>query len=228
MTTQELIDRFRAVAEYDLDPIGGTSDTLTDSQVVGFLNEAMDDLARECELQGVSVAFTPSTGVQTYSLQGSAFANRMLSIERLFVAGNEIEFRSIHELDDDYAGWRGVANGQLNFWTFGAADKLMLYPAPDSTEAAKTWRVDGMVLPNALSASSLSASPDTPSSLHPHIASYGVYKASLTQVTEGQQQARLQAIRDEAFREAREIRQRSSIQSSPNVNRRTRGRYFRA
>lgn len=228
MTTAELIDRFRSIASYDLDPIGGTSGDLTDSEVVSYLNEAMDELARECELQGISIAFTPTAGVQSYDMQGAAFAKRMLSIERLFVNGIEYDYLPIAQLDDEYTGWRAVGNGKLIRWTLGAFDSLMLYPAPDSTEAAKTWRVDGMILPAKLSASSPSATPEVPHSLHPHIAAYGVFKASYTQATEQQQILRLQAIRDQAMREVQEIKSRSVVQTSPGLSRRGRRRYFQA
>lgn len=207
MNVTELIARFRRNVGYDQDP-----QDLTDSEVLGYLNEAQDEIAREILLVRDNVAF-PVIATQADYQYETGFGERIVKILRVYVNGVELPSRLGQSVLDptsftDLFPYRlntpaGVTEAAVDFGSF-----LKLYPTPTSTEAAKTYRVTAQIVPAAMVL--LGGENSLTKRLHPHIAGLAAYKAAFPSATEAQQQSRLVALKSEADKMIEYIRRENT------------------
>jgi len=235
MTTQQLIERFRKLTSYDLDPFVGLEGT--DEEVVGLLNEAMVEIAVAAYLVDPAVSLTVTPGTGSYSLEGSAFGWRIVEPISVVAGGRRLQSAvgtgwsdqapglwTIGELNRFYPTWPTDAAGQVARAVW-AGDRLILHPAP---AGVVNVTVEAQILPPALSADELDAEPELPVRLHPAIAMRAVYNGCLINAQSSDQFSRLQTQVSEAMGLAMDIgrRNRASRFGSPTVWDGTQPTYF--
>ena len=206
MTTAELIARYRALVAYDLDstlgPVPDPDDEATsltyDAGIVGYLNEAMTELAEAACLNDPHVALTLTAGQGLYPLDSPAFSARILTPYSVVyggrrlgdAAGNDASLWTLSELTRAYPTWMDDPPGEPTKAVFlGGA--LLLHPAPAAAGAAY---VDAKVAPAPLDAAVPGATPELPRRLHPSIAEVAVYRSCLAYAQSGAQLSRLNAM----------------------------------
>lgn len=205
MNLTKLIERFRALTAYDLDPIGPFP--MEDDPIVAFLNQAQDELARRAKLTTDHGRCHLTVGKADYPLTGSAFDRRYLRIDSVRFNGEELERRAPTELDRRFPGWRKAEPGSPKAFHVTSAEGLVVVPAPSgSAVLAGPIEVSGAYLPAILSLETPTQEVDLPAELHPHVAALAVVFAAEPQATEPSQRARLERMRAEAFAAAATVR----------------------
>lgn len=210
MTTADLIARYRALVAYDLDstlgplpdPEDGAGNESFDAGVVGYLNEAMAELAETAWLTDPQVNLTLTAGVGLYPFDSSAFSARVLTPYSVVVGGRrltnasgaEYALWSLAELTRAYPTWTDDPAGET-VRAVSLGDALLLHPKPAANGVAL---VDARVAPPPLDVVQPDASPALPTRLHPAIAGLAVYRSCLPYAQSGAQVSRLQALLAEA------------------------------
>lgn len=205
MNLTKLIERFRALTAYDLDPIGPFP--LEDEPIVDFLNQAQDELARRAKLTTDRGTCHLTVGRSDYPLTGPAFDRRYLRIDSVRYAGEELRRAAPTELDRRFPGWRRAESGSPRTYHVTSAEGLVMVPAPSGSVVLNgPIEVSGAYLPPILSLASPTQELDLPVELHPHVASLAVVIAAEPQATEPSQRARLERLRAEAYAAAAIVR----------------------
>lgn len=214
MTVTQLIERFRRNVGYDQDP-----QNLTDAQVLEYLNEAQDEIGREILILRDNVTLSVIASQSDYQYE-TGFGERIVKVGKVYIDGVELgNYVGQSVLDPssfaDLFPYRfntpaGPTQAAVDFGSF-----LRLYPAPTSSEAARTYRVTAQTIPNAMAL--LGGENPLPKRLHPHIAGLAAYKAAFPSATEAQQQTRLLALKNEADTMIRYI-QRENMNRAVNFN----------
>ncbi len=205
MNLTKLIERFRALTAYDLDPIGPFP--LEDDAIVDFLNEAQNELARRAKLWTDNGRCHLTVGKAAYPLTGPTFDCRYLRIDAVRYDGEELRRAAPWELDRRFPGWRRAEPGSPKSFHVTSAEGLVLVPAPSGSAVLNgPIEVSGAYLPPILSLEEPTQELDFPTELQPHIATLAVVIAAEPQATEPSQRVRLDRMRAEALGAAARVR----------------------
>lgn len=205
MNLTKLIERFRALTAYDLDPIGPFP--VTDEPIVDFLNQAQDELARRAKLWTDHGRCHLTVGRSTYPLHGPAFDRRYLRIDAVRFDGEELSRQAPWELDRRFPAWRRAEAGSPRAFHVTSAEGLVVVPAPSgSAILTGPLEISGAYLPSLLRLEAPDQEVDLPDELQPHVAALAVVIAAEPQATEPSQRARLERLRAEAFAAAERVR----------------------
>jgi hypothetical protein len=210
MNVTQLIERFRRNIGYDQDP-----QDLTDAQVLEYLNEAQDEIAREILILRDNVNLSVIAGQADYQYETS-FGERIVKVLAVYVDGVQLNARLGQSVLDPntFASLfpyrlttaAGSTQAAVDFGSF-----LRLFPTPTSIEAAKSYKVTAQIVPAAMVL--MGGEISLPRRLHPHVAGIAAYKAAFPQATEGQQQTRLLALKNEADKIVDYIRRENTNRS---------------
>ena len=202
MTTSQLIARFKNLAAYDLDIVGGA---LTDDEILEYLNQAQSDLSRRAGLYSSRIPLTLNADTSTYGLRSSAFRSRIVELTEVYISGRPLERSTVDALVKACPNWRADSSGSPTYWK-SDGQNLIVYPSPTtSIVSSVNHYVSGYILAPDLNLTTQTI-PDIPEELHPHIAGLAVVMAAEPHATEVQQLNRLNSMRIAALTEAELVR----------------------
>ena len=200
LTTAHMLTRLRKILAYDLDGYfegdAREAGDVTDDELLPWLNQAQDELARRVGLTDNDLDIPVTTGTRTYAY-ASGLSRRVVKVHSLFVDGRELGNPITEaDLEERMPSWRTDANGETRYYTETPSTSLSLFPSPDATAAARSYRARVSYLPTPLSPS---VDSELPEEVHPHIPNLAAVMIGMPFATEGQQMQRLIGMRDSAY-----------------------------
>lgn len=247
MTTSALINRVRALCVYDLDlvptiDVSGEPVEATDADMVGFINDAQDRLAKDAPIFDPAIPLTMpviTSGPCTLNLSSSTVCTRrvwkvmdvILNGLMLYnAAGSSKGPWSLAELEGRFPQWRTDAPGMPLRWVRLSDRSIVLHVAPDGSQSATGNFISGHVLPARLDDSAPTIESEMPEELHEHIAKMAAALISEPVATEGRQLAKVQKWQAEAQGAAIEVgaRDRSAMSPLGSTSGRNSTRFLRA
>lgn len=137
MNVEQFIATFRSVLNDKANSVGGgQGDVLwTDEEIVGYLNEAVNEVAERALLiedhtTPAACSITLQAGVGEYVLHPS-----VLKIKRASWNGRPIHETSVEVLDDEHLAWETLA-GRPCCFVHSGADTLRLFRIPRAEDIA--------------------------------------------------------------------------------------------
>lgn len=137
MNVEQFIATFRSVLDDKANSVGGGGgDTLwSDEEIVGYLNEAVNEVAEralliEDHLTPAACSITLQAGVGEYALHPS-----VLKIKRLTWDGRPLCETSSEELDDEHLAWETLA-GRPTQYIHSGSNTLRLIRIPRAEDLA--------------------------------------------------------------------------------------------
>jgi hypothetical protein len=209
MTTAEIIVYIKDNYAYDNDLANHLGTTPTDAQLVPYINWAVRLIARRIKQLSINLPITLVAGQNTYSLNGisPATSSQVTRIHRCYINNYPLKkanrqnpgLWSFDEIERFNPSYKSADNGT----PVGAAqvgNSLVLYPAPDaSTVSGGNNFLVAEYLPDDLSTTDLTQSPDLPLELHEAIAYLAANRVAIPQITEAESLARMQLYNQLAY-----------------------------
>lgn len=206
MTTQELIDLYKLLTDYDLDQRGGN----TNSAIVLVLNEALRNIAKSMTIIDPLLALNLNNddgGAYPKYHLANATATTKQVLELYTVTINGFTLLSpdrtrpgtwtFPEFEACYPSWMAATASTPVVGVWMNAAELLIWPPPSAEIKASTKNyICAKVLPPNLSAAALSASPAIPTVAHEAIAYEAAWISASATASEKEQLLRIEMFKD--------------------------------
>lgn len=201
MTANEIYTLALEYMKMDMQPRQSNWQNLTFNAFLGDLNRAQERVAQMSRYVKRGIVLTVTADQGEYAYEGAHISRKLLVphvVYRTNADGDEYPLydhewlpavTNYNDFATIYPNWANQPSGQVRMAVAMPEDTLLLFPAPDTDEAAdSTFRIEGHCLPIDLV--NTNSVPELPSHMHKIIAKQAVLISAEAFMTEGNAFAR--------------------------------------
>lgn len=176
MNTQEMIDRYRKILEFDLEsPIGYDA---SDEDIVKQLNQGIETYGDWVE--DLAYARVVTVAANDYLIDAlSAIGSDVRDIRSLYIDGHELERIASNEFHARYPNFAYSDPARPSYWTKDRDTRALLSSRLSADVAARSWTARVAVRPPLLSVGSLDFILPIPQKLHVEVVRLAAASAAI-------------------------------------------------